>query len=99
MTTRIAELADRIQENTLKIDEYMHRNDLPSPPFDENGLVDSNIYSRERQEARVTAVDSTFKLHQLLLGPALCLRPVARIAQEAAHCYCCSLLSPLIHQF
>ncbi|CAF9907146.1 MAG: hypothetical protein ALECFALPRED_003076 [Alectoria fallacina] len=73
---RIAELAFLIKENTFKVDEYMRRNGLPSPTFDEDGPVDFKIQSREIQEARAIAIDSTLELHQLLLGPALCLRPV-----------------------
>ena len=59
MSTRIAELADRLQENTLKVGDYMRRNGLPSPTFDEDGPVDFDIHSRERQEACMIAVDST----------------------------------------
>lgn len=77
-STRIAELAIRIQENTFKVDEYMRQNGLPSPTFDEDGPVDVQIRSRAVEEARVVAIDSTLELHQLLLGPALCLRPVVR---------------------
>lgn len=91
-STRIAELAARIQKNTLKVDEYMRLNGLPSPTFDEDGPVDFKIHSREVQEARVIAIDSTLELHQLLLGPALCLRPVVRMKQERARCYGSSLL-------
>ena len=92
-STRIAELAVRIQENTLKVDEYMRRNGLPSPTFDEDGPVDFNIHSQEVHEARVIAIDSTLELHQLLLGPALCLRPVVRMILEAARCYRSVLLA------
>lgn len=92
-STRIAELAIRIQQNTLNVDEYMRRNGLPSPTFDEDGPVDFNIHSREVHEARAIAIDSTLELHQLLLGPALCLRPVVRMIWEAARCYRSALLS------
>ena len=90
-STRIAELAVRIKENTFKVDEYMRCNGLPSPTFDEDGPVDFKIQSREIQEARAIAIDSTLELHQLLLGPALCLRPVVSMVQEAAHYFCSSL--------
>lgn len=95
-STRIAELAARIQENTFKVDEYMRRNGLPSPTFDEDGPVDFQIQSPRIQEARVIAIDSTLELHQLLLGPALCLRPVVRLFHGVAHHSCPSSLS-LMH--
>lgn len=92
--TRIAELALalRIQEKTFKVDDYMRQNGLPSPTFDEDGPGNFNTQSREIEEARVIATDSPLKLHQLLLGLALCLRPGARMVQEAAY-YLCSSLS------
>lgn len=70
----------------------MRRNGLPSPTFDEDGPVDFNIESREIQEARASAIDSTLELHQLLLGPALCLCPVVRMVQKVTHYSCSSLL-------
>ena len=81
-STRIAELAVTIQENTFKVDNYMNRQGLPSPSFDEDGPVDFKINSPEIEEARIIAIDSTLELHQLLLGPALCLRPVVSMVQE-----------------
>ena len=59
MSTRIAELADRLQEDTLKIDECAAM------------ACHHQHHSREGQEARVTVVDLPLELHQLLLGPAL----------------------------
>ena len=73
----------------------MRHNGLPSPIFDENGSVHFRIESRAIEEARVIAIDSTPELHQLLLGPALCFRPVVRMVQEPAHFLCSSL--PLMH--
>ena len=81
-STRITELAIRIQENTFKVDDYMSRKGLPSPSFDEDGPVDFKISSPEIEEARITAIDSTLELHQLLLGPALCLRPVVSMVMK-----------------
>ena len=94
-STRIAELAIRIHENTFNLDRYMRHNGLPSPTFDEDGPVHFEIQSRKIEEARVIAIDSTLELHQLLLGPALCFRPVVRTVRETAHCLCSSL--PLMH--
>ncbi|CAF9909513.1 MAG: hypothetical protein ALECFALPRED_005732 [Alectoria fallacina] len=74
--TRIAELAAQIQENTAKVDQYLQRKDLPPPSFHQDGPVDLKIEDEQVQEAREIALDSSLELHQLLLGPALCLRPV-----------------------
>ena len=75
-STRIAQLAAQIQENTAKVDQYLQIKGLPSPSFDADGPVDFKIEDEEIQKARETALDSSLELHQLLLGPAMCLRPV-----------------------
>ena len=78
-STRIAELAAQIHENTTKVDQYLLSRSLPSPSFHEDGPVDFEIEDEEIQKARETALDSSLELHQLLLGPAMCLRPVVSI--------------------
>lgn len=77
--SRIVELAAQIQENTAKVDQYLRSKRLPSPSFHVDGPVDFNIEDEEIQRARETALDSSLELHQLLLGPAMCLRPVVSI--------------------
>lgn len=83
-STRIADLAAQIQENTAKVDKYLRSNGLPSPSFDEDGPVDFRIEDEDVQNARETALDASLELHQLLLGPAMCLRPVVRIPPTQA---------------
>ena len=78
-STRITELAAQIQDNTAKVDQYLQKKGLPSLSFDEDGPVDFKIEDEEIQKARETALDSSLELHQLLLGPAVCLRPVVNI--------------------
>ena len=75
-STKIAELAAQIQENTAKVDEYLQKRSLPSPSFDEDGPVDFQIEDEGIRKAREIALDSSLELHQLLLGPAMCLRPI-----------------------
>ena len=74
--TRIAELAAQIQESTTKVDNYLQSKDLPSPSFDEDGPVDFGIESEEIAKAREKAREASLQLHDLLLGPVLCLRPI-----------------------
>lgn len=78
-STRIAELAASIQENTRNVDEYLQRKGLPSPSFDEDGPVDFKIDDEDIQKAREVALESSLELHELLLGPALLLRPVVHL--------------------
>ncbi len=77
-SSRIAELAALVQSNTDKVDRYLREHHLPSPSFDEDGPVDFGIESKEIQDARTVAMDASMELHELLLGPSLCLRPVVR---------------------
>lgn len=83
-STRIADLAAQIQDNTAKVDQYLQEKSLPSPSFDVDGPVDFNIEDEDIQEAREKALESSLELHQLLLGPAMCLRPVVRIQKLQA---------------
>ena len=78
-STKITDLAAQIQENTAKVDEYLQKRSLPSPSFDEDGPVDFQIEDEGIQKAREIALDSSLELHQLLLGPAMCLRPTVSI--------------------
>ncbi|KAL2005746.1 hypothetical protein VTN00DRAFT_10239 [Thermoascus crustaceus] len=75
-TSRIVELASQIQKRTSEIDEYLQSNNLPSPTFDEDGPVDLGLSAGEVAKARDAVLESTLELHDLLLGPSLCLRPV-----------------------
>ena len=74
--TRIAELAASIEENIARVDDYLQCKHLPSPSFDEDGPVDFGIESEEIQKACEVARESSIELHDLLLGPEMCLRPV-----------------------
>ena len=85
-STRIADLAAQIQENTAKVDQYLRGKGLPSPSFDVDGPVDFKIEDEDVQRAHEKALDSSLELHQLLLGPAMCLRPVV----------CIQTLQPLV---
>ena len=76
LSTKIVELAALVQTNTAKLDGYLQEHSLPSPSFDEDGPVDLSIESDEIQKARVMAMEASLELYDLLLGPALCLRPV-----------------------
>ena len=75
-STRIAELANLIQDNTSKVDAYLRSKDLPQPSFDEDGPVDLGIESEEIQKAVQVTRESSLELHDLLLGPGLNLRPI-----------------------
>lgn len=75
-STRIAELASLIQDNTTKVDAYLRSKGLSQPSFDEDGPVDLGIESEEIKKAVDVTRESSLELHDLLLGPGLSLRPV-----------------------
>ncbi|KAI0465722.1 S-adenosyl-L-methionine-dependent methyltransferase [Xylaria cf. heliscus] len=70
-TSRISELANRIAENTAKLDSYLLRNNLPSPSFDIDGPRDTLIPKNEvdLESSRVAIIDDTLELRRLVLGP------------------------------
>ncbi|KAI1427098.1 S-adenosyl-L-methionine-dependent methyltransferase [Xylaria sp. FL1777] len=70
-TSRIVELANRIANNTAKIDEYLRSRNLPTPSFDVDGPRDTLIPKDEVsiESARVAIVDDTLELRRLALGP------------------------------
>ncbi|KAJ5092932.1 hypothetical protein N7456_008793 [Penicillium angulare] len=74
--SRIVELAQHIQQRTSDIDNYLLQNDLPTPSFDEDGPTDLNLSSVEMAKARSDVLEATLELHDLILGPAMCLLPV-----------------------
>ena len=82
--TRIADLAAQIRDNTLKVDHYLQSKDLPSPSFHVDGPVDFQIEDGEIQKAREMALDASLELHQLLLGPTMCIRPVVSITEPTS---------------
>ena len=75
-SSRITELATLVQVNTARVDGYLREHNLPFPSFDEDGPVDFKISSEEIQDARTAAMEASLELHDLLLGPSMCLRPV-----------------------
>jgi hypothetical protein len=75
-SSRIAILAAKIYENTVVVDDYLSSKGLPSPSFDERGPLDLGIEAEEVRKASEVARESSLELHDLLLGPALCLRPL-----------------------
>ncbi|KAL4882157.1 S-adenosyl-L-methionine-dependent methyltransferase [Aspergillus karnatakaensis] len=64
--SRIIELVAHIQQRTADIDEYLRKRHFPFPKFDEDGLSELNLSTGEIAKA----------LHQLILGPSMCLRPM-----------------------
>ncbi|TGO30064.1 hypothetical protein BPAE_0008g00560 [Botrytis paeoniae] len=84
-TTRIAELATQVAENTKRVDEYLRQHDLPSPSFDAEGPVDFCIRSEEIQRARSLAIDGAAELADLLRGPKESLQPVNPTSLQVIH--------------
>lgn len=78
-STRIAELAASVQENTVKVDEYLRSKGLPCPSFDEDSPLDFGIEDEDIKKARQVALDSSLELHDLLGGPEMLLRPTVRL--------------------
>lgn len=70
-TTRIAELAALISENTSIVDTYLKSHHLPTPSFNADGPPTVPIPANERAivEAQDVVIASTQELHSLMKGP------------------------------
>lgn len=68
-SSRITELAARIQKNTSIVDEHLQSRGFLSPSFDENGLTGFDFISESARDARNSVIEDTLELRQLLQGP------------------------------
>ena len=66
---RIVQLANIIQENTQKIDEYLISSDLPTPSFAPDNPHTLLRHGEKIETARQAVVDATDELQALMLGP------------------------------
>lgn len=70
-TTRIAELATLISENTSIVDTYLKSHHLPTPSFNADGPLTVPIPAQEKDiiQAQDIVIASTQELHNLMKGP------------------------------
>lgn len=96
-TSRIVTLAKEIEANTVKLDEYFEKNNLPRPSFD----VDTPLMYQlppalaATQEALTAAIDELYWLNQgpiqTVIAKTVCTRlnPFARFARTLISSVCC----------
>lgn len=76
MDSRIVELAKSILVNTNEVDAYLTSNRLPQPSFSIDGPIEFGTNSPDVNRARISAIEATMELQDLLLGPTMLLRPI-----------------------
>lgn len=76
MESRIVELAKSILVNTNELDAYLTSNKLPQPSFSIDGPIEFGTNSPGVNRARISAIEATMELQDLLLGPTMLLRPI-----------------------
>ena len=84
MASEIAKLAALVLTHTVKIDEFLQTNKLPSPTFHEDGPIDFGL-SAEVESARVAALEASLRLHDLLRGPVELVRPTVYNLYSIVH--------------
>ena len=84
MSSEIAKLAALVLTNTAKVDDFLQSNKLPAPTFHEDGPIDLGL-SPEVEAARVAAIESSLRLHDLLRGPVELIRPTVHIISIQLH--------------
>lgn len=77
-TSRVAQLSELIATNVAKLEEYWKSHNLLFPSFDVDGPVDMNLSTDapETEAARITAIEASIELQDLLQGPIISLRPI-----------------------
>lgn len=66
--SRIAELASLIQYHTLKVEDYISFQGLPSPSFDVSMPAQLQL-PKAIAESQNKVIEATDELHSLMLGP------------------------------
>lgn len=71
MSSRIVDLSSRIATNTKKLHDYLEANGLPTPSFNADGPLGSQVPDDEPEieVARIAIVNDTRELRSLVLGP------------------------------
>lgn len=83
-SSRLLQLANTIIRTTEIVDSYIVKHDLPSPSFALDGPADFGISSdtNDVEAARITAIEASWELADLLRGPMSCLRPMVCPSQH-----------------
>lgn len=80
-SSRLIALAQTILDNASQLDSYFKENKLPEPSFHEHFPPDLTL-DGPMTAVRASAVGATLELHDLLVGPAMCLRPVVSLVER-----------------
>lgn len=91
-SARLTDLARTILQQTSLIENHFNANNFPLPSFDEHSQPELSLPSPELQQARQEAVEAAVELQDLLMGPAMQLRPVL----NAVRIYIESRTSPCV---
>lgn len=67
-SSRIVELANSIQTNTVKLDQYCSSHGVPSPSFDIDTPLEIHLPD-DIEACRVAILEATDELHALTMGP------------------------------
>ena len=86
-TKSLKTLAQATLDNASKIEDYLQENQQPLPSFDEHYPPELPL-SSEMQNVRTAAVDACLELHDLLVGPAMLLRPTVRFILDSNFVQC-----------
>ena len=84
MASEIARLAALVLTNTVKIDDYLQTNNLPTPSFHQDGPVDLSL-PENIEAARLKALDASLRLTDLLRGPVELVRPTVHLETFICH--------------
>ena len=76
MSSDLTKLMTSLSANVERVVQHMHSNNIPEPSFDVDGPQELHFQSEEMEAARISAIETSIEIQDLLLGPTMLLRPI-----------------------
>ena len=76
-STSLTDLAHTLLKNASELEAYFNATNQPAPTFNEHYPPELPL-SEDMQSVRSLIVDTCLELHDLVVGPAMLLRPTVR---------------------
>lgn len=71
-----------LSANVERVVKHMHLNNIPEPSFDVDGPQELRFQAEEIEAARISAIETSMEIQDLLLGPTMLLRPIVSPIQQ-----------------
>lgn len=82
MSSDLTKLTISLSANVERVVKHMHLNNIPEPPFHVDGPQELHLQDEEIEAARISAIETSTEIQDLLLGPTMLLRPIVSPAKQ-----------------